>query len=104
MKANTLSRQIAKNGFEFDRAVYTVSRQVKGYGSWRPGFHVNETGTDGVVGVRWIHSGREIAIDRGTKKMPMIADAIRSMGYSVQVIPVSEHEKVIRLIVRKEQI
>ncbi len=104
MRANTLSRQIAKNGFEFDRAVYNPSGLVRGYGSWRPGFHVNETGTDGVVNIRWIHSGREIAIDRGAKKMPLIADALRALGYSVQVIPVGEYDKVIRLTVRKEQI
>jgi hypothetical protein len=101
MKANTLSRQIAKAGFEYDRAVYTVSRQVKGYGSWRAGFNVSDTGVDGAVSVRWIHSGKEFAIDHGMKKMPLIADALRALGYAVEVIPVREYDKVIRLIVKE---
>jgi hypothetical protein len=101
VKANTLSRQIAKAGFEYDRAVYTVSRQVRGYGSWRSGFHVNETQVDGAVSVRWIHSGKEFAVASGMKKMPLIADAIRDMGYIVEVIPAGEYESVIRLIVKE---
>lgn len=101
MKANTLSRQIAKAGFEYDRAVYNASGLVRGYGSWRPGFHVNQAGDDGAVSVRWIHSGRELAIRTGSEKMPRIADAIRAMGHTVQVIPVGEYDKVIRLIVKE---
>jgi hypothetical protein len=101
MNANTLSRKIAKAGFEFDRAQYNRSGLVRGYGTWRPGFHVNETGVDGAVGVRWIHSGREIAIGRGAVKMPLIADALRALGYAVEVIPVREYDKVIRLIVKE---
>jgi hypothetical protein len=101
MKANTLSRQIAKAGFENDRAVYNASGLVRGYGSWRSGFHVSDTGVEGAVSVRWIHSGKEFSIGWGMKKMPLIADAIRNMGYTVEVIPVREYDKVIRLIVKQ---
>ena len=101
MKANTLSRQIARAGFEYNRAEYNPSGLVRGYGSWRSGFHVSQAGDDVSVSVRWIHSGREIAIRNGVEMMPKIADAIRNMGHTVEVIPAGEYESVIRLIVKE---
>jgi hypothetical protein len=100
MNANTLSRKIAKAGFEYDRAQYNPS-SVRGHGTWKSGFRVRNLDDGGAV-VDWITcGGREFPITLGKQNMPKIADAIRAMGYSVEIIPTDNYNHVIGLIVKE---